>query len=160
MKRICVFTTRCSPKLRRVFASQCGTSLPETALVLPILILLLVGLVDLGRAYYYAISVSGAAHAAAVYGVQNPTDVQGMMNAASASAPDISSLSTNVSYGCECSDGSSAVADCSAPPSCSENYVNYVAISTSANYQTIIPYPGLPSSFTLQGNARMRSGGD
>jgi Flp pilus assembly protein TadG len=146
--------------LRNSLAGQSGTSLPETALVLPVLILMLTGLVDLGRAYYYAISVSSAAHAAAVYGVQNPTDVQGMMSAASASAPDISSLNTNASYGCECHDGTSAVADCSAPPSCSENYVNYVAVTTSATFQTIIPYPGLPSSFTLQGNARMRSGGD
>src|SRR5580698_8571531 len=113
-------------KLRHPLTHENGTSLIETALVLPVLILMLATLVNLGRAYYYAISVTSAAHAAAVYGVQNPTDVQGMMNAASASAPDIASLSTNVTYGCECYDGSSAVADCSAPPSCSENYVNYV----------------------------------
>jgi Flp pilus assembly protein TadG len=137
-----------------------GTSLAETALVLPVLILLLVVLVDLGRAYYYAISVSSAAHAAAIYGVQNPTDVQGMMGAAAASAPDISALSTSATYGCECSDGSSAVANCTTPPSCSENYVNYVAVTTSATFQTIVPYPGMPSSFTLTGNARLRSGGD
>jgi Flp pilus assembly protein TadG len=151
---------RLAARLRRSLACQSGTSLPEMALVLPVLILMLAGLVDLGRAYYYAISVSSAAHAAAVYGVQNPTDVEGMMNAASTSAPDISSLDTNASYGCECYDGSSVVADCSSPPSCSENYVNYVVVTTSATFQTIIPYPGLPSSFTLQGNARMRSGGD
>ena len=52
--------------LRNSLAGQSGTSLPETALVLPVLILMLTGLVDLGRAYYYAISVSSAAHAAAV----------------------------------------------------------------------------------------------
>jgi Flp pilus assembly protein TadG len=147
-------------RLRTWFRGDNGTSLAETALVLPILVLLLLGLVDLGRAYYYAIGVSCAAHAAAVYGVQNPTDVQGMKSAASASATDISSLTTNASYGCECYDGSSVVADCSSPPSCSENYVNYVAVTTSATFQTIIPYPGMPSSFTLTGNARLRSGGD
>jgi Flp pilus assembly protein TadG len=137
-----------------------GTSLAETALVLPILILLLIVAIDLGRAYYYAIGVSSAAHAAAIYGVQNPTDVQGMVNAASASAPDITSLATSADYGCECSDGSSAVDQCSAPPSCSENYVNYVAITTSATYQTIVSYPGLPNSFSIVGSARLRSGGD
>jgi Flp pilus assembly protein TadG len=147
-------------KLKHSLIHESGTSLIETALVLPVLILMLVTLVNLGRAYYYAISVTSAAHAAAVYGVQNPTDVQGMMNAASASAPDIASLSTNVTYGCECYDGSSAVADCSAPPSCSENYVNYVAVTTSATFQTVVPYPGMPSSFTLTGSARLRSGGD
>jgi Flp pilus assembly protein TadG len=139
---------------------ESGTSLPEMALALRILILMLVAVVDLGRAYYYAISVSSAAHAAAMYGIQNPTDTQGMMSAASASAPGIASLNTAVSYGCECYDGSSAVANCSAPPACSENYVNYVAVATSATFQATIPYPGIPSSFTVKGNARLRSGGD
>jgi Flp pilus assembly protein TadG len=157
---------RCEPRTnprergRALLLHADGTSLVETALVLPILVFLLVALVDLGRAYYYAISVSSAAHAAAVYGVQNPSDVSGMKAAASASAPDISSLTASATYGCECYDGSSAVANCTAPPSCKDNYVNFVAVTTSATLQTIVPYPGLPSSFTLTGNARMRSGGD
>ena len=156
-------STEVQPRIRRIQASLVqhdGTSLAETALVLPVLIVLLVMAVDLGRAYYYAIGTSSAAHAAAIYGVQNPTDVQGMINAAAASAPDIASLNTSANFGCECSDGTSAVPNCSAPPSCGENYVNYVAVTTSATFQTILPYPGLPGSFTVVGNARLRSGGD
>lgn len=139
---------------------ESGTSLVELAVVLPLLVLMLVILTDLGRAYYYAVSISSAAHAAAMYGVQNPSDVSGMISASSASAPDIASLSTSASYGCECFDGSSAIANCSTQPACSQNYVNFVAVTTSATFTPMIPYPGLPKSFTLQESARLRSGGD
>ncbi len=142
------------------YVQESGSSLSELALVIPFFLFILLVLVDLGQAYYYAISISSAAHAAAIYGVQNPTDVNGMISAASANAPDIKSLSTNVSYGCECHDGSSVVADCSAPPACSDNYVNFVAVTTTATFTPIVPYPGIPASLTLTGSARLRSGGD
>lgn len=137
-----------------------GSSLVELALVLQLLLLVLVVMVDLGRAYYYAISISSAAHAAAVYGLKNSTDVSGMELAASSSASDITTLSTSVSYGCECSDGSSVVLDCSTPPSCSNNYVNFVSATTTATFKPLLPYPGMPASFTLERSARLRSGGD
>jgi Flp pilus assembly protein TadG len=141
-------------------ASESGSSLVELALVLQLLLLVLVVLVDLGRAYYYAISISSAADAAAVYGLKNPTDLNGIQLAASASASDIPTLTTSASYGCECHDGSSVVVDCSAPPLCSDNYVNYVATTTTVTFTPLLPYPGIPASFTLQRSARLRSGGD
>ena len=139
---------------------ESGSALVELALILQLLLLVLVVLVDLGRAYYYAISISSAAHAAAVYGLQNPTDVDGIKLAASSSASDITTLSTSVSYGCECHDGSSVVTNCSTPPSCSNNYVNFVSATTTATFKPLLPYPGMPTSFTLQRSARLRSGGD
>jgi Flp pilus assembly protein TadG len=147
-------------KLWRALAGNDGTSLPELAFVLPVLILFLVTAVDLGRAFYYGMAVSSAAHAAAIYGVQNPTDTAGMIAAATSSAPNVSSLNTNVSYGCECGDGTSAVPNCGTPPTCTNNYVNYVSVNTSATYIPMIIYPGLPKSFTLTGSAFLRSGGD
>ena len=137
-----------------------GSALVELALVMQLLLLLLVVLVDLGRAYYYAISISSASHAAALYGLQNPTDLNGIQSAAASSASDITSLSTSVSYGCECHDGSSVVADCSTPPSCSDNYVNFVSATTEVTFKPLLPYPGMPTSFTLARSARLRSGGD
>ncbi len=144
----------------RCLVGERGSSLVELALALQLLLLMLVVLVDLGRAYYYAISISSAADAAAVYGLKNPTDLSGIQMAASSSASDIPTLSTSASYGCECHDGSSVVVDCTAPPSCSDNYVNYVAATTSATFKPLLPYPGIPASFTLQRSARLRSGGD
>jgi len=139
---------------------EAGSGLVELALVMPLFVLLLVVLVDLGRAYYYAISISSAVHAAALYGLRNPTDTSGIQSAASSSASDISSLTTNASYGCECHDGSSDVPLCSTAPACSQNYVNYVSVTTTATFRPVLPYPGIPSSFTFSRTTRLRSGGD
>lgn len=144
------------------FGSESGASLIELALVLPILFLLLLAAVDFGRAYYLAIEVSDAAHAGALYGSQNSTDTAGMQSAAVANASDVPNFTTSsvtASYGCECSDGSIPVATCSTTPSCgSMNVVDYVQVNTSTSYSAMLPYPGIPSSITLRGRARMRAG--
>jgi Flp pilus assembly protein TadG len=140
---------------------ESGSSLIELALILPVLFLLLMGVADFGRAYYLAIEVSHAANTAALYGSQNPTDTVGMQNAAVLDAPDVPSFTTSsvsASYGCECSDGSSVVVNCTSNPSCATNVVNYVQVNTSVSYSAMLPYPGIPSPLTLRGSARMRAG--
>ena len=84
--------------------SEAGSSLVEVAVFLPVLLLLLIGVVLFGRAYYLANEVAGAAHAGAAYGAQNPTDTTGMQNAAKLAAPDVSGLSVTSLRGCECWD--------------------------------------------------------
>ena len=140
-----------------------GGSLLELALVLPFLSLLLIGVIDFGRAYYFSIEVAGAAHTGALYGTQNPTDTTGMQNAALGDAPDVTSvpamaMTATATYGCECSDGTSAVALCATQPSCGVNVVNYVQVTTSATYTPLFHWPGIPASFPLQGQARLRAG--
>jgi Flp pilus assembly protein TadG len=151
-------------KIRRLVSPlrpRCeGQSLLEAALVMPVLVLMLAVTVDLGRAYNLAIEVSSAAHAGAIYGVQNPSDTSGMVSAAKLEAPDIATLNATAAYGCECHDGTSAVSGCATPPTCAQNYVNYVNIQTSVVYVPIFPYPGLSNSLILTGSAFMRSGGD
>lgn len=147
--------------LRSVHASvvsECGSSLVELALMLPFLVLLLLGIVDFGRAYYLSVEVNNAAHTGALYGTQNSTDTTGMQNAATGDAPDVSGIAATATYGCECSDGSNPVANCTSPPTCAVNVVNYVQVTTSATYKPLFPWPGIPSSLTLQGSARLRAG--
>jgi Flp pilus assembly protein TadG len=58
------------PKVARArgfFARETGQSLVEVALALPILLLVLLGLADLGRAFYYTTAVASAARAGAAY---------------------------------------------------------------------------------------------
>jgi Flp pilus assembly protein TadG len=146
----------------KALKAESGSSLIETALLLPVLFLLLLGVVDFGRAYYLAIEISQAAHTAALYGSQNPTDIAGMQNAAVADAPDVPSFNTSsvtVTSGCECSDGSSPVANCATNPACGALMtVDYVQVNTSVSYSAMFPYPGIPSPLTLSGKARMRAG--
>src|ERR1700712_5471655 len=55
-----------------LYAEQ-GSSLVELAILLPMLMFLLVGAADFGKAYYLTIEVASAAEAGALYGVQNPS---------------------------------------------------------------------------------------
>jgi Flp pilus assembly protein TadG len=139
-------------------AREQGASLVEFGLMLPFLTLLLLGVIDFGRAYYMQVEVSNAAYTGALYGTQNPTDATGMQNAATGDAADITGMSATATYGCECSDGSNVVASCTSQPSCGVNVVNYVRVTTSATYKTMFPWPGIPSSISLGGSARLRAG--
>src|SRR6204780_351383 len=111
--------------LLNIVSPEAGTSLVEVGLFLPLLLLLLMGVADFGRAYYLAIEVAGAAHAGAIYGAQNITDTTGMQNAAKLNSPDVSGLVATSSWGCECSDGTASSASCVSTPACSVNVVYY-----------------------------------
>lgn len=63
---------------RRISKSKKGQSLVELALVLPILLLLLLGFLDLGRAYYYEVAITNAAREGARYGALFPKDDPGI----------------------------------------------------------------------------------
>jgi Flp pilus assembly protein TadG len=138
-----------------------GASLVELAILLPLFMLLLFGAIDFGRAYYMTIEVAGAAHAAAVYGSQNPTDTAGMKTAAQDDAPNVSSLSVGTpTYGCECSDGTDYSANCSTAPSCSSTTEVYrVNVTVTGTYTPLFPWPGIPSSLSFSSSASMRSAG-
>jgi Flp pilus assembly protein TadG len=119
--------------------SEAGSSLVEVAVFLPVLLLLLIGVVLFGRAYYLANEVAGAAHAGAAYGAQNPTDTTGMQNAAKLAAPDVSGLSVTSLRGCECWDGTHSSASCTTTPTCSVNVVYYATVTATATYKPIVP---------------------
>ncbi len=61
-----------------------GQSMVEFALILPVLILLVAGIFDLGRAFYATITITNAAREGARYGTLNPDYGQGICNATTA----------------------------------------------------------------------------
>ena len=147
----------CRELVRALRVGQSGSSLIELALLSCLLVLLLAGSVDLGQACYAAIEVSAAANAGAEYGTRNPTNTAGMQKAAVLNAANLNGLSSSASWGCECSDGSSASASCATTPSCSATVVRYVAVTTAMTYKPALGFPGIPSSFALKGSARLRA---
>jgi Flp pilus assembly protein TadG len=138
-----------------------GSSLVELALLTPLFLLLLMGATDFGRAYYLTVELAGAAHAAALYGAQDPTDTTGMQAAAQDDAPDVPNLSVGTpTYGCECADSSNYSASCTSTPSCpSNNEVYRVNVTVTAIYTPLFSWPGIPSSMTFSSSASMRSAG-
>lgn len=150
--------------LRRILSLRCedGQSLIETAIVISVLILLLAGAVDFGRAYYMTLEVKGACQAGATYGSQNPTDTTGMVNVANKNSGDLAgnasyNFSPTASYGCECSDGSDVTPNCSAMMVCLTNSVEYVTVTATATYTPLIPWPGIPSTIPITETVEMRS---
>ena len=87
--------------IRRSARSSRGQALVEFAFVLPILLLLLVGLLDFGRAIFAYNSVSNAARSATRVAIvdQNPTAIQA---AASGEAVGLDPLVVNVQYEAAC----------------------------------------------------------
>lgn len=64
-----------------------GQSLVEAALILPVLIMVMLGLLDLGRAYYFLVALNDAADEGASYAAIRPNDVAEIQaRSASASA--------------------------------------------------------------------------
>lgn len=155
-------------RTRTAIRSDAGDSLVELALLLPILTMLLVGTVDLGRLAYMSIEVSNAARAGVQYGQQNSStwsDTNGMQTAATNDAPDLvgannGNLTAVASYWCQCSDGTSVTPNCfPSTPSCATTHrVNYVKVVTTANYKAWFPCPGIPSTTNLSSQAVMRAG--
>jgi Flp pilus assembly protein TadG len=152
--------------LRILCKANHGAALVELALLLPVLMLLVVGAIDFGRAYFVYLEVVSAAHAGAEYGSLHPTDTTGMSTAATQSAPNVSNLTVPTAvYGCECSDGSSYTASCSTVPTCTasagpparaSNVVYRVQVKTQAVYTPLMPWTGIPSSFTFSNTATIR----
>ena len=142
--------------IRLFLNEKSGSSLVECAVVLPLLILLMVGAIDFGRAYFISIQVASAAQAGAAYGVQNFTDTAGMITAAKLNAPAVPAMTTVAAFGCECHDGSASSGSCTSNPSCPQNVLNYADVTTTATYTPMLPYPGIPASISLRSEVRMR----
>src|SRR5437868_14236831 len=90
---------------RRGVYGDKGQAFVELALVLPIFILLLVGIAEVGRLAYASIEVSNAARAGVAYAAQSHTTAQDSANiqlAATQDAPDVSSLTATTRQSCAC----------------------------------------------------------
>jgi len=143
--------------LVRFHVDDGASSLIECALFLPMVIVLLLGSVDFGRAFYINLEIEAAAEAGALYGVQNPSDTSGMQAAAVLDAPDINLLSSTATYGTECSDGTMVTAANLAVPSCSVNAITYVEVTASMTYKPYFTYPGMGATWSLASKVHLRT---
>lgn len=71
--------TRCGAK---------GQALVELALLIPLMLVIAVGVLDLGRLFHASITIANAAREGARYGTFDPNDVSGIVAAAEAEAAD------------------------------------------------------------------------
>jgi Flp pilus assembly protein TadG len=154
---------------RKFPAGQAGVALVEFALGLPLLIMLLIGLIEIGRLAWYNIQIGNAAHAGAQYGATpgNSGDLTGMQTVAQNDGQQsITSLTATARDVCSCWNGTTLVpnpptaAACGVP--CTANGgrpVTYVQVTTTGTINSLFNYTafGLPTSWTVTRVALMRS---
>lgn len=139
--------------MRSIRRRMRGQSTVEMAIALPVLALLLVAVGDFARVFYAAICVAGAARAGVQYGSQNyatAVEYDNIKQAALNDGKNVSGLSATASDFCMCGDD---IVACS-PPQCA-NPDTYVKVTTTATFNTILQYPGVPSSIPLSSTAIM-----
>ena len=143
----------------RTIRGDGGQAFVELALVLPIFVLLLLGAGEFGRLAYMAIEVSNAARAGVAYGAQNhvtASDTTGMQLAATNDGSNVATLSASASHFCSCSGGGSSTC---LPTDCTgagNRILEFVQVNTTAAVDPLIHVPGLPTTYTLTGQAIMR----
>jgi Flp pilus assembly protein TadG len=136
--------------------AQSGQSLVELALVLPLLLLLLVGVIEIGRYAYFDILVANAARAGAQYGAQSLTfaaDIPGIKQAAWNDG--LPSLAVTPTQLCGCNSGPGGLAGCPSTSICAKPLV-YVQVTVAGTFSSLFSYPGLPPSMTLTSTVTMR----
>ena len=143
-------------------------SLVEFALVLPFMLLLCLGIAEIGRAAFISMTVNDAAFAAVEYGAQNSNtaaDLSGM-SATALSDGNLSGMTASANHYCECDpvsgDGAGTSCNPAGATACSSvscgsgQVVECVSVTTHSSFNALFSYPALPSSFQANGRAVMR----
>ncbi len=135
-----------------------GTALLEFALMLPVMLVLLAGVLDYALVMRTAISVADAARVGAQYGslsAANASNTAGMQNAVLNAAPDVPGLKATSAKVCKCSDGSTT--SCGGG-SCSSGPVRvYAQVTASATAMPLINYPLVPFTGAVSTTVSMRA---
>lgn len=135
-----------------------GTVAVEMAVATPVLLLLMMGAWDFGRAMQQRARLESAASAGVMYGARSTAraaDTTGITNAVRADANDTTNaLTVSSSSYCACT-GGAQVACSGSCGTAAPRY--YVAVTVQSHFDTLFPYPFVPTSYTLVGNATMRA---
>jgi Flp pilus assembly protein TadG len=159
---------------RRSPGSETGAAFIELAVAVPVLVVLLAGVGDFARIFYYSIELSNAARAGAQYGAASLTNAgsaSGMQSTAAGASTNIGLSSSDIAtlVTCVCSDdtGSSFTAttgganNCSAPvttscPTAGTHRVLAVTVTATKTFSPIMRVPPLPASMSLTRSATER----
>ncbi len=142
---------------RRRANRRAGSALVELAVVAPVLLLLIAGVLNYTMALRTAIAAANAARVGALYGSQSPanaSDTAGIQSAAVNSAPTITGLTVTSARSCQCPGG--AAVDCGG--SCGGgNMLIYVQVTVRATASDFFSYSGLPFPGKVAAQASMRA---
>jgi hypothetical protein len=143
-------------------ACERGAATAELGVLLPLILVLVLGGIDFGRALYELNVVASAATAGAKYGAHDAThsgNFAGMEDAALddlRQSVEVADVAVAADRYCVCDDGTEIdcfTGTCSGGPG---ERRSYVRVRIEKPFNTLFPYPGVPDSVTLSREARMR----
>jgi Flp pilus assembly protein TadG len=137
--------------IQRLSRSERGTALVEFALVAPVLIFLMIGLIEVGRYMYFGILVAHSARAALQYQTRNLITVGDKTNIQNAGLQDAPNLGLTVTPSYFCS-WNGAIVSCLSGGS----VVYYAKVQVSGTFHSLLNYPGIPNSAIVSSTAVMR----
>ena len=141
----------------RFARSQRGTAMVEFALVLPVFLFLLIGMIETGRYMYFAILASHAARAGVQYGAQSnvtASDTAGMINAATQDGQSLANWTVTVNHFC-LNNGAAATCPVGQPGS---TIAYYVQVKVTGTFTSLLNYPGIRNTLPITSTAVMRLG--
>jgi Flp pilus assembly protein TadG len=131
-----------------------GQGMVEFALILPLFVLIIAGIFDLGRAFYASISITNAAREGARFGTLNPGDSQGICDASltESEGSGIKVTYSNVMISCNnsvtCLSASTPVAGC--------NRLNPLKVIINYKYDEMVLGFFFPSGIDMQRSVEMQ----
>jgi Flp pilus assembly protein TadG len=123
--------------LGRLAADRRGNLLIEFSLALPILFLLLVGLLDLGRFSLLKSSLLQGAREGAQYGIIAPTETANISTTAQ-NATGRTGVTASNSVFCECSSAPGTAVSCSTTCTGSAVLKTYITVTTTASFTSVL----------------------
>ena len=140
--------------LRALCGSNRGVTAIEFALVSPVLLTIMVGIVDIGAVIRDKIELNNAAATAARYVLHEDYSENNLISVAtSGSALDPADITAAVESVCGCAGGVAATCGDVCPDT--QPAATYMVITLSKTNQMVIPYPGF-SDMAISGQSRMR----
>jgi hypothetical protein len=137
----------------RIFAcNKNGTAAIEFAVVALILVVMGIGVADLGMGFYRKMQVQNAAQAGAQYAIRHgfaPELISNAVTSATRFSNIVASPAARQYCGCPTNTGIVEIADCSSNCVDGSKSVTYVEVAAEGTYETILPYPLFPKSFKL-----------
>lgn len=135
-----------------------GAAIVEFALAVPLLLLLTMGAIDFGRAFYQSVTISHAAETGAFYGAQNNItsghDTQ-MTQMARDDAADVGTVTVTSTRVCKCPNGT--VVDCVAGTCTGYGAPRvYVSCDVQKNFNVLTNFPKVPDLFAVRRKVFMR----
>ncbi|BDE07008.1 hypothetical protein WPS_22840 [Vulcanimicrobium alpinum] len=132
-----------------------GAALVELVLIAPLTLIVLIGLIEIGRYGDYVIRIANAATAGAFYGAQQPGnagDFTGMQAAATADAAALPNISATATNYCACwaapttHFACTVAATSSCTPAATNHEIAFVSVTVTGSLSSLTNYGFLPAS--------------